>query len=126
MNATRTISTDLNILARPAEWETLSGTLPAALGEVGYDVDTVHGEIVDLTCEPDNMLITQFAQDKGRMPTTEVLYRVIVNGRSGLDLRDATARVVGALPEGTYWYGTSMEGPTEPGIGAACAWQDRS
>ncbi|HHU68521.1 hypothetical protein [Corynebacterium sp.] len=126
MNPARTISTDLNILFRPAEWEALSGTLPEALAGVGYDIDTLHGEIVDLTCEPDNMLVAQFAQDQGRMPTTEVLYRVIINGSSTLDLRDATARVVGALPESTYWYGTSREGTTEPGIGASCAWQDRS
>ncbi|GAB3702145.1 hypothetical protein [Corynebacterium nasicanis] len=122
----RDISTDLNILARPAEWEQISAALPAALAEAGYAVDTVHGEIVDLTCEPDNMLLSQFAQEQGRMPITEVLYRVIINGRSALDLRGATAAVVAALPEGTYWYGTSSEGHTEPGIGAACAWQDRS
>ena len=122
----RDISTDLNILARPAEWEQLSTTLPAALGEAGYDIDTVHGEIVDLTCEPDNMLLAQYAQEKGRMPIAEVLHRVILNGRSALDLREATAAVVAAFPSGTYWYGTSREGTTEPGIGAACAWQDRS
>ena len=79
----RDISTDLNILARPAEWEQLSTTLPALLGKSGYDVDSVHGEIVDLTCEPDNMLVAQFAREQGRMPTTEVLYRVIINGQSG-------------------------------------------
>jgi len=122
----RDISTDLNILARPAEWEQLSTTLPALLGKSGYDVDSVHGEIVDLTCEPDNMLVAQFAREQGRMPTTEVLYRVIINGRSGLDLREVTAAVVAAFPDGTYWYGTSREGVTEPGIGASCAWQDRS
>lgn len=124
--ATRTISTDLNILARPAEWEAIAATLAGKLGKVGYDVDTLHGEIVDLTCEPDNMLVAQFAQEQGRMPTTEVLYRVIINGRGALDLREATAEVVNALPAGTYWYGTSREGTTEPGIGASCAWQDRS
>ena len=122
----RAISTDLNILARPADWERLSTQLPAALGEVGYDVDTVHGEIVDLTCEPDNMLVAQYAQENGHMPSVDVLYRVVVNGRSALDLREATAAVVGALPEGTYWYGTSRDGDTDPGVGAACAWQDRS
>ena len=126
MNPARTISTDLNLLFRPAEWEALSGTLPEALAGVGYDIDTLHGEIVDLTCEPDNMLVAQFAQDQGRMPTTEVLYRVIINGASELDLKIATFEVIGALPPGTYWYGTSKEGETEPGIGASCAWQDRS
>ncbi|MDO5670732.1 MAG: hypothetical protein Q4G50_12130 [Corynebacterium sp.] len=122
----RDISTDLNILARPAEWEQVAAELPAALGKAGYDVGTVHGEIVDLTCEPDNMLLAQYAQEQGRMPITEVLYRVIINGSSGLDLRAATAEVVAALPADTYWYGTSREGSTTPGIGAACAWQDRS
>ncbi|MDO5511479.1 hypothetical protein [Corynebacterium sp.] len=122
----RVISTDLNILARPADWEKVSAQLPAALGEAGYDVASVHGEIVDLTCEPDNMLLTQFAQEQGHMPVTESLYRVIINGRSDLDLRAATAAVVAALPAGTYWYGTSHLGETEPGVAAACAWQDRS
>jgi hypothetical protein len=122
----REISTDLNLLIRPAEWARVAVELPASLAGCGYEVRTVHGDIVDLTCEPDNMLITQFSQEQGHYPVVESLHRVIINGVSGLPLREATQAVVASLPEGSYWYGTSLEGPTEPGISASCAWQDRS
>lgn len=119
----RTISTDLNLLIRPAEWDRVAAELPAALTEAGYRVDTVHGQVVDLTCEPDNMLVTQFSRQEGHHPVVEALHRVVINGSSELDLRAATQVVVGKLPENSYWYGTSREGRTEPGVGASCAWQ---
>lgn len=123
MDMMRSISTDLNLLLRPEEWEEVALELPGALSGRGYVVKTVHGEIVDLTCEPDNMLVTQYAQETGRPPIVEVLHRIIINGSADLELREATQVVVAALPAGTYWYGTSMEGPTAPGVSAACAWQ---
>ena len=101
----------------------MAAGLPAALAEAGYHADSVHGEIVDLTCEPDNMLVTQFSRQEGHQPVVEALHRIVINGNSELDLRAATQAVVGKLPANTYWYGTSMEGPTEPGISASCAWQ---
>lgn len=119
----RVISTDLNLLIRPADWDRVAAGLPAALAEAGYHADSVHGEIVDLTCEPDNMLVTQFSRQEGHQPVVEALHRIVINGNSELDLRAATQAVVGKLPANTYWYGTSMEGPTEPGISASCAWQ---
>lgn len=119
----RVISTDLNLLIRPADWDRVVAGLPAALAEAGYHADSVHGEIVDLTCEPDNMLVTQFSRQEGHQPVVEALHRIVINGSSELDLRAATQAVVGKLPANTYWYGTSMEGPTEPGISASCAWQ---
>lgn len=119
----RVISTDLNLLIRPADWDRVAAGLPAALAEAGYHADSVHGEIVDLTCEPDNMLVTQFSRQEGHQPVVEALHRIVINGSSELDLRAATQAVVGKLPAKTYWYGTSMEGPTEPGISASCAWQ---
>lgn len=122
----REISTDLNLLIRPAEWETVAQRLPDELADAGYRVVSVHAEVVDLTCEPDNMLVTQFSLAEGHPPVVELLHRVIVNGSSGLSLRAATRAVVAVLPAGAYWYGTSLEGPTEPGIGASCAWQDHS
>lgn len=125
-SAPRTISTDLNLLIRPAEWQQLAHGLPAALATAGYTVTSIHGDVVDLTCEPDNMLVTQFEQVEGHQPVVEALHRVIINGTSGLPLREATQAVVAALPDNSYWYGTSSEGPTEPGVSAACAWQDRS
>lgn len=122
---TRIISTDLHVLLAPAEWASLAETIPARLSERGYAVESIHADVVDLTCEPDNMLLTQYQQNEGHPPVGEELHRVVVNGRSSLELKVATQAVVAALPAGTYWYGTSHAGPTDPGVGAACAWQHR-
>lgn len=119
----REISTDLNLLIRPSEWEEVGREMPARLADSGYEAESVHSEIVDLTCEPDNMLVSQFEQMEGHAPSVEVLHRVVVNGISDLDLREATKVVTAALPRGAYWYGTSNEGHTEPGVSASCAWQ---
>ena len=119
----REISTDLNVLLTAAEWSRASNTMPATLASAGYLVRTIHADIIDLTCEPDNMLVNQFSQYEGRPPIAEQLHRVVINGRSALSLADATKAVISALPPGTYWYGTSLEGDTEPGGAAACAWQ---
>lgn len=120
----RNVATDLNVLINPADWGRAVAKLPKKLRKAGFDVTDIHAEIVDLTCEPDNMLVTQFEQTEGHVPVTEVLHRVLVNGRSHLDLRELTQLVVRNLPRGTYWYGTTDEGHREPGIAAACAWQD--
>ncbi|AGF72796.1 hypothetical protein [Corynebacterium halotolerans] len=119
----REISTDLNLLIRPSEWDDVAEAMPAKLADSGYEAQSVHSQIVDLTCEPDNMLVAQFAQTEGHAPSVEVLHRVVVNGSSDLDLREATKAVTAALPAGAYWYGTSHEGHTEPGVSASCAWQ---
>lgn len=119
----REISTDLNLLIRPSEWAEIARRMPAELTGSGYEAESVHSQIVDLTCEPDNMLVTQFEQTEGHAPSVEVLHRVVVNGVSDLDLREATKAVTAALPRGAYWYGTSLEGHTEPGVSASCAWQ---
>lgn len=120
---TRPISTDLNVLIRTSDWEHLAPTMPATLAELGYHVDTIHADLVDLTCEPDNMLVNQYAQIEGHQPVVESLHRVVVNGTSDLSLKDATKAVVAALPANSYWYGTSNEGTTDPGVSASCAWQ---
>ncbi len=122
----RAISTAINLLIRPAEWAAVAQRLPGQLAEAGYRVGSVHADIVDLTCEPDNMLVTQFSLAEGHPPVVELLHRVVINGSSDLALREATRAVVAALPGGAYWYGTSLEGTTEPGLGASCAWQDPS
>lgn len=119
----REISTDINVLITPAEWQAASAALPQALQAAGYEATSIHGDVIDLTCEPDNMLVNQYEQAEGRPPMAEQLTRVVVNGSSSLSLVDATRAVVDALPEGSYWYGTSIEGPTTPGVTAACAWQ---
>lgn len=108
-----------------SEWSRALATMPDTLARTGYVVSNIHAQVVDLTCEPDNMLSTQFAQEQGHMPIVESLYRVVVNGHSDRGLKELTQIVATALPSGTYWYGSSYEGPTEPGITAACAWQHR-
>lgn len=119
----RTVSTDLNILIRPEELTQAIATMPEGLKRSGYRVSEIHAQVVDLTCEPDNMLVTQFSQMEGHPPITEVLHRMVLNGESDAALKDLTTMVVENLPEGAYWYGTSLEGTTEPGVNAACAWQ---
>lgn len=119
----RTVSTDLNILIRPEELNQAIEAMPEGLERSGYQVSEIHAQVVDLTCEPDNMLVTQFAQTTGYPPINEVLHRVVINGESEAALKDLTQLVVEHLPEDTYWYGTSLEGTTEPGVNAACAWQ---
>lgn len=122
----RDVSTDLNILITPADWERTAARLPKKLRKAGYQAETIHAQVVDLTCEPDNMLITQFEQNEGHVPMVEVLHRVVVNGRSHLELKELTQVLVRALPRDSYWYGTSLEGSSEPGVSASCAWQDPS
>lgn len=120
----RTVATDLNVLINPAELARAVEKLPKKLRKAGYEATEIHSEIVDLTCEPDNMLVTQFEQVEGHVPITEALHRVVINGSSHLALRELTQVVVRSLPRDIYWYGTTDEGRTEPGIAAACAWQD--
>lgn len=119
----RDVSTDLNILIRPEEWKRAIGAMPDRLRSAGYEVSEIHAQLVDLTCEPDNMLVTHFAQTEGYPPIAEALHRVVVNGQSAAGLKELTQVVVKSLPKGMYWYGTSIEGATEPGVNAACAWQ---
>lgn len=119
----REVSTDLNILIRPEEWKRALAVMPERLRNLGYEVSEIHAEPVDLTCEPDNMLVTHFAQTEGYPPIAEILHRVVVNGRSDAELKALTQLVVKSLPRATYWYGTSLEGATDPGVDAACAWQ---
>lgn len=118
----RTISTDLQLLIEPSEWEAVAATLPAQCAEHGYEVASVHAEPISLSCEPDNMLITQYQQQYGALSPSMQLHRVVINGSSDLSLTEATQVVVSALPEGTFWYGTSMDGATTPDVTAACAW----
>ncbi|WP_018020964.1 tRNA (guanosine(37)-N1)-methyltransferase TrmD [Corynebacterium doosanense] len=118
----RAIHTDLNVLLRQREWDAVAAKLSKKLRKAGYEVTSIHAEPVDLTCEPDNMLLTQYLQAEGAPPREPVL-RILINGVSDLELREATRVVVKELPGAEYWYGTSDEGEAEPGIAAACAWQ---
>ncbi len=120
----RDVATDMSILITPAEWNRVVAKMPKKLRKAGYEPYDVNAEVVDLTCEPDNILVNQFELTEGHSPSVEVLYRIVINGRSALSLVAATKAVVSALPKGIYWYGTTDEGSKEPGVGASCAWQD--
>lgn len=65
----RVVSTDLNILIRPEEWNRALTSMPDGLKKAGYNVSEIHAQPVDLTCEPDNMLVTHFAQTEGYPPS---------------------------------------------------------
>lgn len=69
------------------------------------------------------MLVNQFEQLEGRSPTAEVLHRVLIFGTTALSLVDTTAAVVGLLPDGTYWYGTTVDGELDNHGVATCAWR---
>ncbi|MBN9643182.1 hypothetical protein ACFSSC_05315 [Corynebacterium mendelii] len=118
----REVSTDINVLITPGEWAAVAKDLVSRLEQRGIHGATVDAEEISLSCEPDNMLVTQYEQQQGHSPVAEVLHRVVINGRSTLTPRQLTAAVVACLPEDIYWYGTSHEGRTEPGGRAACDW----
>lgn len=117
------ISTDLNVLITEAEWARLVQQLGQQLGTQGYEVSEIHAEAVSLGCEPDNMLLNQYEQEHGHPPVAEVLHRVVIHGETDLGLAEATQKVVACLPEGTNWYGTSLEGHIEPQVTASCQWR---
>lgn len=119
----RPVRTELNLLMSERDCEAIARKLPKKLRREHYRVDSIHADVLDLTCEPDNMLVTQYEQAEGSPPVDPVM-RVLINGESDLDVRELTKLVVKHLPAATYWYGTSDEGHAEPGIGAACAWQN--
>ncbi|HZK31983.1 MAG TPA: hypothetical protein VFC72_03630 [Corynebacterium sp.] len=122
MTQARPIYTDLNLLISDQEWGKIVPELPPALAAAGYAPSEIHAEVLDLTCEPDNMLLNQYESIEGRSPLMPV-QRIVINGHSSLDLRTATEVVVAQLPADTYWFGTSGEGELNPGLAAACAWQ---
>ncbi|WJZ03039.1 hypothetical protein [Corynebacterium freiburgense] len=63
---------------------------------------------IDLACEPDNMLVTQFQQQEARQPVSEVLHLVELSGETNLADTEVTQAVVARFPKHTYWYGTTM------------------
>ena len=119
----RPISTDMNILVTKSEWQKIAPKLPKKLSKNGYRVSAIHAEEINLSCEPDNMLVSEYEQAEGHPPVSEILHRVIIHGVTALPLVDATKAVTQALPKGTYWYGTSLEGTLDPEVTAFCAWQ---
>lgn len=123
----RPVYTRLQLLIIPSVWQETQETLPAKLEQAGITNPQVWSAETNFTCEPDSMLATEFAQREGHAPIAEVLHRATITGVTDMELRDVTKAVVAALPEGTYWYGSTYEGTVDPDEGdtnsAACAWQ---
>lgn len=117
------VTTDLNLLITPSQWQKLLPSLAQQLAAVGFAVTRIDSAEISLTCEPDNMLVNQFEQLEGRSPTAEVLHRVLIFGTTALSLVDVTAAVVQLLPAGSYWYGTTMDGQLDNHGAASCVWR---
>ena len=118
----RDVRTEINVLIYTAEWEKVLARLPKFARRRGFDITEIIAEVVDLTCEPDNVLVNQYEMEHDA-PALAPVYRIIVNGRSALEHRELTKVVLGAFPQGVHWYGTSYDGHDEGGIASACAWQ---
>ncbi|MCS4489079.1 MULTISPECIES: hypothetical protein [unclassified Corynebacterium] len=116
----RAVTTDLSVLMDPLTLDQLVADLPVALKSHGYTVRAIHSEAVTMSCEPENMLVSEYEQREGRVPLVEVLFRVLIHGSTKLDLKAATQAVSSSFPPQTYWYGTSVEGSVNPHIDAIC------
>ena len=111
---------DINVLVNSHAMDAAQTQWPTILKEHGVESAHVHVEIVSLSCEPDNMLVTEYEMKNGTPPITESLHRVVVNARTALSDAEMTRAVVACLPEGASWYGTSGHGHITPSVTAAC------
>lgn len=119
----RAVTTDLNVLINEKEAPEIAQRLGENLRESGYYPSSVEVQLISMACEPDNMLMTQYEQINGRPPITEDLHRVVINGETDLDAKDATKAVVALLPQEALYYGTTFDGTVELGGAPACAWR---
>lgn len=119
------ISVDLNVLLADKAWEKFAPAVAEALAKMDVKVVESSAEIIEFSCQPDNMLLAEYQQKEGHLPIEESLQRVVINceAEAGVDLREVTKTVVSALPQGVYWYGSANEGHLEPGADAACQWR---
>lgn len=119
------ISVDLNVLLADKAWDILAPKVADALAASGIKVTESSAEIIEFSCQPDNMLLAEYQQKEGHLPIEESLQRVVINceAPADTDLRAVTKTVFSALPEGVYWYGSTNEGHLEPGADAACQWR---
>ena len=100
------LSTDIAVIMNAVAWEKTRNKLAKKLRRAGYLADNISVELMDTRCEPDNIVVNQYLAAEDR-PLLDPVYRVVVEGRSALPPRKATAVVVGALPGVEYWYGTT-------------------
>lgn len=119
----RECTTDLHVLITPQQWvgvyEALRATKSGAVEIVG-----VFAQELSFSCEPDNMLVTQFEQHEGHVPLAEVLHRVVVLSVSSCGLQDLTSMIVDVIAAQVdtqlYWYGTSVLGHSDPSASSVC------
>lgn len=104
----REVVTDLDVLL---PGRVVEKQLRKALKKAGYVAESIEltGERGAHCFEP-SMLEQQYELERGR-PPLEPLRGLVVKGRTALPLKEATQAVVRALPEGTYWYGTTVVSP---------------
>ncbi|AIG63948.1 tRNA (guanine-N1)-methyltransferase [Corynebacterium atypicum] len=116
------VTTQLEVLIAPKAWKEAAQHLPRKLAKRGVYGADVHAQQVDFSCEPDNVLVAEYEQANARPPVAEVVHHVVVSARSQMPHREVTQAVVGCLPRGTLWYGSTVAGVQAANpSGVACA-----
>lgn len=104
----REVSTDIGVIMSATAWEKNKNKVAKKLRRAGYPADHVDVEVMDTSCQPDNVVVNQYlAAEDG--PLLDPVYRVVVTGRTTLTPQQATQAVVNALPGVEYWYGSTVE-----------------
>ncbi|MDO4928423.1 MAG: hypothetical protein Q3976_05100 [Corynebacterium sp.] len=119
-DATQFVSTDVSCLLADAWVPEIKATLASTAHAQGFAVSKTVLEPMNFTCEPDNMLLNQYASIHGHVPPSLQLYRVVVQGETALPLAEVTKVVVAALPKETFWYGTTIIGDIDLNSDVAC------
>ncbi|GAA1474913.1 hypothetical protein GCM10009621_19910 [Corynebacterium felinum] len=120
----RECTTDLHLLLTPQQWVAVHEALSANTC-AGVEISAVYAQELSFACEPDNMLVTHFEQQEGRVPLAEVLHRVVVLSKTSRELKDLTVAIVEVIATTVdshlYWYGTSSLGHSDPYSASACS-----
>lgn len=104
----REVSTDIGVIMSAAAWEKNQTKVAKKLRRAGYPAERIDAQVMDTSCQPDNVVVNQFlAAEDG--PLLDPVYRVVVQGRTTLTPQQATQAVVSALPGVEYWYGSTVE-----------------
>ncbi|WP_296147119.1 tRNA (guanosine(37)-N1)-methyltransferase TrmD [uncultured Corynebacterium sp.] len=104
----REVSTDIGVIMSATAWEKNQNKVAKKLRREGYPAEHIDVEVMDTSCQPDNVVVNQFlAAEDG--PLLDPVYRVVVQGRTTLTPQQATQAVVNALPGVEYWYGSTVE-----------------
>ena len=104
----REVSTDIGAIMSATAWEKNQNKVAKKLRRAGYPAERIDVEVMEASCQPDNVVVNQFlAAEDG--PLLDPVYRVVVSGRTTLAPQQATQAVVNALPGVEYWYGSTVE-----------------